>query len=121
MKAARIRIRSILLAAILTVAALLGGAVPAFATPVPSCSYHFSFIRHGTVVRVSAVELHVFSPAYMVVYAGAHGVVHGPYNAPPTGRTSFEIYTGRKAQTSIVISLTNPENTYTYCSSYYDA
>jgi hypothetical protein len=123
MRTARVRIRSFLLAAAVVVTALLAGAAPAAAGGrVPECSYHFNFIRHGTVVRVTGVELNVFSQEYMVVYAGVvNKEVDGPFNAAPDSGASFELYTGSRKQATIIVSLTNPGNTYTYCSSYYNA
>jgi hypothetical protein len=123
MNSTRTRIRSILVAAAIIVTTLVGGAVPAVAGGrVPECTYHFNFIRHGTVVRVTGVELHVFSPAYMVVYAGViNRAVEGPFNASPNSGASFELHTGSTKQTTIIVSLTDPDNTYTYCSSSYNA
>lgn len=88
----------------------------------PSCGDHFTLSRSGVSVRVVGIGLNAFWPGYMLVYVSdSYNKSYGPYNASPRGGANFTINTGTSSKQSFIVELTDSNNYYTLCQSFYYA
>jgi hypothetical protein len=121
-------LRTMTLAAMVTVPLSVALVVPASAadrpsirpnTNIPACGEHFQLTRSGRNVKVIGTNLGYFLNAYTSVWAAANNKSFGPYTGSPQSGADFTINTGSTAQTTVAISLTDVDNTTTLCASDY--